>query len=386
MVAIYSRVMQSLLSPDGVYAVADVDAALARVFGVGVRPLHMEQALFDAMLAGWRSQQTARYFKAKTIEANESGVRRFVEHVGCWPWEWRSSHADEYFEDLLSRPQRLARSTLRSYQFRLKGFSEYACDRRYPWSVIAEREFGRGPGQLFDGNNLVAHLDEFEGDPRRRPLTVDELELFFAACEARIETARRTGRKGSLQAWRDQALFKVKFGWGLRRREVAMLDLVDFRPHPKLPEFGDFGQLHVRWGKAKRGGGPQRRTVLTVFDWAVEVIDQYLSEVRPAFGASEHPAVFLTERGTRISIAYITQRFAEIRAEAGLDEMLTPHCLRHSYVTHLAESGWAAKFLQDQVGHSHAATTAIYMSVSDDYKDRIVRAAIDDQLKQIGGG
>jgi hypothetical protein len=65
--------MQSLLSPHGVYAVADVDAALARVFGVGVRPLHMEQALFDAMLSGWRSQQAARYIKVKTIEANESG-------------------------------------------------------------------------------------------------------------------------------------------------------------------------------------------------------------------------------------------------------------------------------------------------------------------------
>jgi hypothetical protein len=47
----------------------------------------MEQAVFDAMLSGWRSQQTARYIKAKTIEANESGVRRFTDHVGCWPWE-----------------------------------------------------------------------------------------------------------------------------------------------------------------------------------------------------------------------------------------------------------------------------------------------------------
>jgi hypothetical protein len=81
-VAIYSQVMQSLLSPHGVCAVADVDAALARVFGAGVRPLHMDQALCDAMLSGWRSQQAARYIKAKTIEANESGVRRFAEHVG----------------------------------------------------------------------------------------------------------------------------------------------------------------------------------------------------------------------------------------------------------------------------------------------------------------
>jgi integrase len=182
---------------------------------------------------------------------------------------------DEYFEDLLARRERLARSTLRSCQLRLKGFSEYVCDRRYPWVVICEREFGRGPGQLFDERNLVAHLDEFEGDPRRRPLTVDELESFFAACEARIERCVRRGRKGSLQAWRDQALFKVKFGWGLRRGEVAMLDVADFRPHAKLPEFRGFGQVHVRWGKSKRGGGPQRRTVLTVFDWAVEVVEQY---------------------------------------------------------------------------------------------------------------
>jgi integrase len=50
----------------------------------------------------------------------------------------------------------------------------------------------------------------------------------------------------------------------------------------------------------------------------------------------------------------------------------------------LAELGWASKFIQDQVGHSHAATTAIYMSVSDDFKDRMVRAAIDDQLLNVG--
>lgn len=240
--------MQSLLSGHGVYAREDVDGALARIFGVGVRPLHMERAVFDAMLAGWRSQQSARYVKDKTIRANEAGVRAFLAQVGCWPWDWRAQMVDEYFEDLLARPERLARSTLRAYQQRLRGFSEYVCDRRYPWVVICEREFGCSPGQLFDGRNLVAHLDEFEGDPRRRPLTVDELEAFFAACEARIASCRRRGRKGSLQAWRDQALFKVKFAWGLRRREVAMLDVCDFRSHSVLPEFGGYAQVHVRHG------------------------------------------------------------------------------------------------------------------------------------------
>ena len=199
----------------------------------------------------------------------------------------------------------------------MKGFSEYVCDRRYPWTVICEREFGRAPGQLFDERNLVAHLDEFEGDPRRRPLTVDELDAFFAACDERITRASASGRKGTLQAWRDQAMFKIAFGWGLRRRELAMLDVCDFRPDARLPEFGGYAQVHVRHGKSKRGGGPQRRTVLTVFAWAVEVVEQYVAEIRPCFGAPRHPAMFLTERGTRIALASINERFAEIRADAG---------------------------------------------------------------------
>jgi hypothetical protein len=85
--AIYSRLMRSPLSPHGVYTADDAEVALARVFGAGVRPLRVERAVFEAMLSGWRSQQTARYLKEKSIRANEAAVRRFVEHVGCWPWE-----------------------------------------------------------------------------------------------------------------------------------------------------------------------------------------------------------------------------------------------------------------------------------------------------------
>jgi hypothetical protein len=85
----HSQLMRSLLSPHGVYSPTDVDAALARVFGPGVRPLHLEEAVFEAMLDGWRAQQTARYLKPKTIQHNERGVRAFIDHVGRFPWEWR---------------------------------------------------------------------------------------------------------------------------------------------------------------------------------------------------------------------------------------------------------------------------------------------------------
>ena len=307
-----------LRSPDGAYAREDVDAALARVFGAGVRPLRFGEALFGAMLDGWRAQQAARYLKPKTMKANVQAARSFCVHADCWPWEWRPLHADEYFADLLSAPRSLRPATVRGYQIRLKGFLEYVTDERYPWVAICAREFGRAPVQLFHEDNLVAHLDGFEGDPRRRPLTSAELEAFFAACDARITRRRRQGRKGSLTAWRDQALFKVMFGWGLRRAETARLDCCDFRPNAKLPEFRSVAQLHVRFGKAVRGGPPRRRTVLTVFDWAADVVEQYLGEIRPCFECPQHPALFVTERGTRITGPYITERFAELRDEAGL--------------------------------------------------------------------
>src|ERR1019366_7983034 len=93
------------------------------------------------------------------------------------------------------------------------------------------------------------------------------------AREGSRAAARGAGR-GGCRGGGGEGWSRARFAWGLRRGELASLDVVDFRPHPKLLEFGAFGQVHVRWGKAKRGGGPQRRTVLTVFEWAVDVVEQ----------------------------------------------------------------------------------------------------------------
>ncbi len=69
--AIYLRVMQSLLSPHGVYTAADVEGALARVFGAGVRPLHLEAAVFEAMLAS-----LAQPADGAVVEAEDDACQR----------------------------------------------------------------------------------------------------------------------------------------------------------------------------------------------------------------------------------------------------------------------------------------------------------------------
>ncbi|MGA5565300.1 tyrosine-type recombinase/integrase [Streptomyces platensis] len=57
-----------------------------------------------------------------------------------------------------------------------------------------------------------------------------------------------------------------------------------------------------------------------------------------------------------------------------------PQEVRHSYITHLTEFGYPARFVQEQVGHSHAATTAIYMGVSNEYRNRMLEASLKSRL------
>jgi integrase/recombinase XerC len=179
-----------------------------------------------------------------------------------------------------------------------------------------------------------------------------------------------------LAAFRDATLFKVIYAWGLRLREATMLDVVDFSSNPAAPELGRFGVCQVRFGKAVRGSPPRRRSVATVMPWAVETLEEYLAEVRPRYGCDPCPAVWPTERGTRISTRQVDDRFALYRAAAGLPAELSVHCLRHSYVSHLIEDGVDPLFVQQQVGHSWASTTATYTSVGTDAKNRMLRSAL----------
>lgn len=357
----------------------DVDLALHALFG-GVRPLRMEEAVFEAVLVGWQRQQSARHLAESTKRNRADLVRRFRAESGMWPWEWQAIHVDEWLEDLGGPPRRRAVSTLRGYQSALRAFLEYVTDERYPWVAICEREFGRRPVQAIDERNSIMHLGDYEGHPGRRPMTREELTLFFDHCDARVQARRALRRKGSLTAFRDATMFKVIYAWGLRRQEVARLDVTDFGRNPHRPSFGRYGTLNVRFGKASRGGSPKRRNVLTVFDWAVDVLEQYVDEVRPLYGRPEHPALWLTEKGTRITSGYVTERFAEYRDELALPRELSPHALRHSYVTHLIEDGFDELFVQMQVGHRHASTTALYTGVSSDFKNQALRRTLRAQL------
>ena len=69
----------------------------------GVVQLRPEDAMFEAMLRGWRAQQTARGLREDTIAPRERLVRRFLAFTNEYPWNWGSSHVEEWTQSLVSR-------------------------------------------------------------------------------------------------------------------------------------------------------------------------------------------------------------------------------------------------------------------------------------------
>jgi integrase len=83
-----------------------------------------------------------------------------------------------------------------------------------------------------------------------------------------------------------------------------------------------------------------------------------------------------------MSLRGLNVAFSAASVAAGLPPELDLHSLRHSYVTHLVEFDYPERFVSLQVGHEYASTTAIY-TISDEYRDRLLRRALKDRDPQL---
>ena len=359
--------------------VVAVPGSADQLLAAGVSLLAPQETVVKAMLEGWVIQQRSRMLAGHTIEQRHQLVRRFLAFTNDYPWQWGPADVEEWTAELVGKG--LAHTTVRNYQMAVALFCAYIADPRYRWAEACERHFGAHPVQVFHEWNTVVHRSEFEGRPGNRPLTREELQAFFDYCDTRVGAVHSIGRKGWLAAYRDAVLFKVIYAWGLRRREAAMLEIVDWSRNSAAEEFGRYGALSVRYGKAMKGSPPRRRTVLTTMGWAAEAVAEWVEEIRPTYGAAGQ-AMWPTERQARISVDALSQRFLTYRDAIGLDRNLGPHCLRHSYASHLLEDGYDHLFVQQQLGHAWGSTTAIYTTVGSDYKNRALRRALDRAFEE----
>ena len=113
------------------------------------------------------------------------------------------------------------------------------------------------------------------------------------------------------------------------------------------------------------GKGSKERLV-PLGSYAAEAIAAYLVRGRPAFAEKGRgtPAVFLNQRGGRLSrqSAWAVMRAAADRAQ--LSGHVSPHTLRHSFATHLLDGGADVRVVQELLGHASVTTTQIYTLVT----------------------
>lgn len=160
---------------------------------------------------------------------------------------------------------------------------------------------------------------------------------------------------------RNKAILELLYSSGARVSEVVGLNLTD------VVEIKSEDSA-IRTLKLRGKGGKER--VVPMGSYSVKALDDYLVRVRPSLVAKnsngKSDALFLNQRGSRISRQSAWQLVVDAAKRVGLDEGISPHVFRHSFATHLLDGGADIRVVQELLGHASVTTTQIYTLITID--------------------
>lgn len=205
----------------------------------------------------------------------------------------------------------------------------------------------------------------------RVPPSDAEVDVLFTRWRGAVGEARKY-----LPAARDYFAASLWRRLGLRIGESVKLDIRDWRP-----DLGEFGKLHVRFGKGSRGRGPKQRLVPAI-NGADRLIDWWLAEVRHQFGPdwSDPDAPMLPSERYDRDLGRCARASDDVlrhglkvntaRFLPDWSERMGPHVLRHYCASSLYGAGMDLKALQEVLGHEWLSTTTRYIHVASDHVEQ----------------
>lgn len=154
---------------------------------------------------------------------------------------------------------------------------------------------------------------------------------------------------------RDRAILEFLYATGIRVGELVKIDLSD---------------LDVRERTARVFGKRRKERIVPFHDHALQALMLYINKTRPTFLANaplserEDRACFLNYQGTRIttrSVGRMIDKYIKLCSDV---HKISPHSLRHTFATHMLDSGADLRDIQELLGHARLSTTQIYTQVS----------------------
>ena len=160
-------------------------------------------------------------------------------------------------------------------------------------------------------------------------------------------------------AIRDRAMFELMYSSGLRLAELVSLDLND---------------LDLREGSVRVTGKGAKTRLLPVGRQALEALEEWL-DIRSGLADMSEAAVFVSQRGSRLSARSVQARLSSQALRQGLGRKVHPHMLRHSFASHVLESSGDLRAVQEPLGHADISTTQVYTHLDFQHLAKVYDAA-----------
>ncbi|WP_446663786.1 site-specific tyrosine recombinase XerD [Flexivirga sp. B27] len=286
----------------------------------------------ERSVRGWLDHlRVERGASPHTLRAYERDLRRYAEHLAGRGIDSATAVSEADITDFLA--------TLREGDTTHQPLAASSAAR----TMVAVRGFHKFLTMEGDAADDVAAAVSPPKPPQRLPkaIPLEDVERLLAAASV----------GDTPKSLRDRALLELLYGIGARVTEAVSLDVDDV----------EFESATVR----VLGKGSKER-ILPLGRYAAEALTAYLTRARAAFATkgTGTPALFLNQRGGRLSRQSAWNVIQAAAERADLSGHLSPHTLRHSFATHLLDGGADVRVVQELLGHASVTTTQIYTMVT----------------------
>ena len=154
-------------------------------------------------------------------------------------------------------------------------------------------------------------------------------------------------------------MFELLYSSGLRLAELVNLDPA---------------QLDMSAGEVRVTGKGSKTRIVPLGRFAIAALQAWLT-VRDQLARTDEAALFVGQRGSRISPRVVQLRLRQWGVRQGITSNVHPHLLRHSFATHVLQSSGDLRAVQEMLGHASISTTQVYTHLDFQYLSKIYDAA-----------